>query len=409
MVLRASRNIIGYMTSAMQAKIRSAVKRERVLDTAIKLIEIPSRTGEAGAACERLAELLTRDGFKVERLVAGHSAAPAVVVRYDSGNPGRTIQFNGHLDTVHLPFVTPKVDGARLLGSGASDMKGGIAAMVEALRAVRDAKALPAGSILLTAHDLHEAPWGFGQQLDQLIRDGVHGDAVLLPEPLCAHLPVIGRGSATWKIRIRRPSPAVHEVMRPVHEPNVIAAGADLVTRLMQLAEMLGRRSHPLVGSESMFIGQIHSGEIYNQYPQECWLEGTRRWLPDADPAKVESEFRDLLARFQNDWRVEVDAEYSLIRNAFRLDLQHPLIAAFQHGYAELAGKPLPEGPKAFVDDGNSFWRLANVPAITHGPNAGGQHTVHEWVEIDDLVRVATLYALTAFRYCGQVDDRASA
>jgi acetylornithine deacetylase/succinyl-diaminopimelate desuccinylase-like protein len=397
------------MINALLAKIRSSVQRQRVLDTAINLIAVPSRTGEAGAAADRLARLLADDGFVVERPAAGHPTAPAVVVRYDSGKPGRTIQFNGHLDTVHLPFVPPKVEGTRLLGSGASDMKGGVAAMVEALRAIRDANALTAGSVLLTAHDLHEAPWGFGQQLDQLIRDGVHGDAVLIPEPLSAHLPVIGRGSATWKIRIRRSGPPVHEVMRPVHEPNVVAAGADLVNRLMRLADTLARRSHPLAGSESLFIGQIHAGEIYNQYPQECWLEGTRRWLPDADPAKVESEFRELLARFQNDWRVEIIAEYSLIRNAFQLELQHPLIAAFQHGYAELAGKPLPEGPKAFVDDGNSFWRLADVPAITHGPNAGGQHTVHEWVEIDDLVRVATQYALTAFRYCGQVDDRASA
>jgi acetylornithine deacetylase/succinyl-diaminopimelate desuccinylase-like protein len=406
--LFCARHIIGYMMNTVQAKVYASVQRERVLDTAIKLIEVPSRTGEAGAVCDRLAELLSTDEFAVQRPAAGHPAAPAVVVRYDSGKPGKTIQLNGHLDTVHLPFVPPKVEGSRLQGSGASDMKGGIAAMVEALRAIRDADALRAGSVLLTAHDLHEAPWGFGQQLDQLIRDGVHGDAVLLPEPLSAHLPVIGRGSATWKIHIRRLGPPVHEVMRPVHEPNVVAAGADLVARLMRLAETLARRSHSLAGSESLFIGQIHSGEIYNQYPQECWLEGTRRWLPDTDPAKVEAEFRDLLARFQADWRVEVDVQYSLIRNAFRLDRNHPLIPAFQTSYAELSGEPLPEGPKAFVDDGNSFWRLANVPAITHGPNAGGQHTVHEWVEIEDLVRVATLYALTAIRYCGQFDDRAS-
>ncbi|HEV3143787.1 MAG TPA: M20/M25/M40 family metallo-hydrolase [Gemmataceae bacterium] len=390
------------------ARIRSAVQRQRVLDTAFKLIEVPSRTGEAGTVSDRLAEILTGDGFSVQRPVAGHASAPAVLVRFDSGKAGKNLQFNGHLDTVHLPFVPPKVDGSRLLGSGASDMKGGIAAMVEALRAVRDAGALSAGSILITAHDLHEAPWGYGQQLDQMIRDGLHGDAVLIPEPLCDHLPVIGRGSATWKIHIRRPGPPVHEVMRPVHEPNVVAAGADLVTRLMRLAESLARRSVPVAGSESLFIGQIHSGEIYNQYPHECWLEGTRRWLPQADPARVEAEFRDLLARFQAEWRVDLDVQYSLIRNAFRLDLGHPLIEAFQSSYAELSGQPLPEGPKAFVDDGNSFWRLANVPAITHGPRAGGQHTVNEWVEIDDLVRVATLYALTAFRFCGQSDGRPS-
>jgi len=52
------------------------------------------------------------------------------------------------------------------------------------------------------------------------------------------------------------------------------------------------------------------------------------------------------------------------------------------------------------VDDGNSFHGLRGLPAITHGPRAGGQHTVHEWVEIDDLARVARLYALTAAAYC---------
>ena len=73
-------------------------------------------------------------------------------------------------------------------------MKGGVAAAVEAVRALRDAGGLAAGSILLTAHDLHEAPWGDGRQLDQLIRDGIVGDAVLLPEPLRDVLPVAGRG-----------------------------------------------------------------------------------------------------------------------------------------------------------------------------------------------------------------------
>src|SRR5262249_51190280 len=152
--------------------------------------------------------------FAVERVVAGWPTAPAVVVRLDSGKPGRTLQFNGHLDTVHLPFVPPEVRDGQITGSGASDMKGGTAAAVEALRVLRDTGALTAGSVLLTAHDLHEAPWGFGQQLDQMIRDGIVGDAVLLPEPLSDRVPIAGRGAATWKVVIRRSGAPVHEVMR---------------------------------------------------------------------------------------------------------------------------------------------------------------------------------------------------
>ncbi|HZY86177.1 MAG TPA: M20/M25/M40 family metallo-hydrolase [Gemmataceae bacterium] len=380
-------------------RLERAVNRQRLLDTAAALVAVPSRTGEAGAALDRLAELLAADGFAVERPAGGHPAAPAVAVRLDSGRPGRTLQYNGHLDTVHLPFVPPAVDGGRLTGSGASDMKGGTAAAVEALRALRDAGLPQRGAVLLTAHDLHEAPWGLGQQLDRLIAEGLTGDGVLLPEPLSDRLPTVGRGGAVWKASIRRPGPPVHEVMRP-DEPSVIAAGAELVARLARFGEALAARADPQAGCETVFVGEIHAGEIYNQYPRECRLSGTRRWLPGRARAEVERELRGLLAGLERETGTTVTAEFIPIRDAFRLDTEGPLVAAFQQACAAVRGAPLPLGPKPFIDDGNSFYALANVPAITHGPEAGGQHTVNEWVSIDDLVRVARLYARTALLFC---------
>jgi acetylornithine deacetylase/succinyl-diaminopimelate desuccinylase-like protein len=384
----------------LSTRLAAAVDSPRLLDTAVQLVAVPSRTGEAGAAADCLARILAADGFKVERPTAGHPAAPAIVVRFDSGKPGRTMQFNGHLDTVHLPFVAPAVEGGRLTGSGASDMKGGVAAAVEALRVLRDTDALAAGSVLLTAHDLHEAPWGLGQQLDRLIADGCVGDGVLLPEPLCDRLPAVGRGAMTWKATVRRREPPCHEVMRPPGAPDVIAAGAAVAQKLGKLDRKLSERSDPLAGKESLFIGQIHGGEIYNGSPQECWLEGTRRWLPGETRREVKEQFLSLLAGVEDDFGVTVPAEVRFIRDAFRLDLEDPLTTTFQRAYAAIRGAPLPVGPKAFVDDGNSFYGLRGLPAITHGPRAGGQHTVHEWVEIDDLARVAHLYALTAVAYC---------
>ena len=148
-------------TSALSDRLRQAVRRQRLVDTAVKLIEVPSPTGSAGAVCDRLASLLREDGFTVERREAGHDTAPAVIVRLDSGRPGRTLQFNGHLDTVHLPFVAPGQDGGNLTGSGASDMKGGMAAAIEALRVLRDTRALQGGSVVeLCDGTLH--PFVFG-------------------------------------------------------------------------------------------------------------------------------------------------------------------------------------------------------------------------------------------------------
>jgi acetylornithine deacetylase/succinyl-diaminopimelate desuccinylase-like protein len=381
-------------------RLRQAINRQRLVDTAVRLIAVPSRTGEAGAVSDCLADILTKDGFEADRPTAGHAAAPAVVVRYASKNPGRTLQFNGHLDTVHLPFVPPKVDGDRLTGSGSSDMKGGVAAAVEALRALRDTGLLTAGSILLTAHDLHESPWGDGSQVDRLIKEGHVGDAVLLPEYLCDRLPVIGRGGLIWKVAISRKGAPIHEVHRPADEPSVIAAGARLVARLGRLNDQVAAKTDPMAGSESVFVGQIHSGEIFNQYPQECRLEGTRRWLPGTKRADVERQFRGVLDELAQETGTAITVSFHPMRDAFFLNQEDDLVAAFQQAHQAATGKTLPIGAKPFVDDGNTFWALASVPAITHGPVAAGAHTLNEWVSIADLERVALVYALTAVGYC---------
>jgi acetylornithine deacetylase/succinyl-diaminopimelate desuccinylase-like protein len=380
-------------SDSVRNRLFSAVKPERLLDMAKKLCAVYSRTGEAKGVLDCLADILKAEGFTVERPAGGYPKAPAVAVRFQGKKPGKTLQFNGHLDTVHLPFVPPSVDGDLLKGSGSSDMKAGTGAAVEAMLALRDAGVLETGGILLTAHDLHETPWGDGSQLNALIEAGYVGDAVLLPEYLNQVLPVM------WKVEVKRPSPPIHEVMRP-NEPSVIATGAELVQRLIALDAQLSNKRDDLAGPESLFIGQVHSGEIFNQYPQVCMLEGTRRWLPGTKREDVETQLRELLEETARATGTTITSNLCLMRDAFRLDQKHPFVGCFQNAYETISSKALPIGAKPFCDDGNSFWALANVPAITHGPNAGGAHTLNEWVSISDLVRVAKLYALTAMEFC---------
>ncbi len=388
------------LPAALTETVRVRVDQQRLVQTALSLIEVPSPTRDAGAVADRLADLLTSDGFEVERPVADWPESPAVVTRLDTGRPGRVLQFDCHLDTVHLPFVPPRCADGCLYGSGVSDMKGGLAAVVEALRVVRDTGALEAGGLLLTAHDHHEGPWGDRRQVKALIQEGYTGDAVMLPEYLADHLPVAGRGMAIFEIEISRPEKPVHEVLRPADLPDVLGTGVGLVSSLNKLHGQLSRTTHPHAGSDSIFIGQIHAGEIYNQSPSRCVLSGTRRWVTPGSGPEVRAAFQRLLEDAARSSRTEIEVQFDLQAEAFSIDPADPIVAAFQAAHAALTGRPLPLGGKPFADDGNGFFAQAGIPPLTHGPAATGAHTLEECAPIDELVRVAWVYALTALAYC---------
>ena len=374
---------------------------QRLLDTALALVEVPSPTRNAGAAADRLASILASDGFAVERPVADWPEAPAVAVCYKGGEGGRVLQFNGHLDTVHLPFDPPRIVDGHLCGSGASDMKGGLAAAVESLRALRDSGALAAGGILLTAHDHHEGPWGDRRQLLALIRDGFVGDGVLLPEYLAHMLPLGGRGQAIFSVDIERDGEPVHEVLRPPDLPDVLGTGAEFVMHIRALNKQVSSISADGVGSESAFVGRIESGEIFNQAPMTCRVEGTRRWVRPGSVDAVRAEFEALLFDLSKKSGTRIGiADWEVTGDAFQIEENNPLVSALQKAHCSVAGRVLPVGAKPFVDDGNQFIARAGITALTHGPAAHGAHTTQERVSVDELLRVARVYALTALRFC---------
>ena len=389
------------MNNTLLDRVVQTIDRRRLIDTAVALIEVPSPTRNAGAVADRLAGILADDGFPVQRHDADWPQAPVVIAVLESGRPGPTLQFDGHLDTVHLPYVPPRLEDDTLYGSSSADMKGGIAAALEAMRVLRTLDALPAGKVLLTAHDHHEGPWGDGRQVRAMIREGLNGDAVLLPEYLADPLPVAGRGVAIFQATIRREGAPVHEVLRPPGTPDVVAAGAQLVTRLHAWNEQLKQNSHPLAGHDSTFVGSIQAGEIYNQSPTECLVQGTRRWIPPGSGAAVREEFSQFLADVAAATGTQIEVEYTEQGGAYQVDADSRLVQAFQQAHTAVAGSPLPLGAKPFVDDGNIYAAMAGIPALTHGPAATGAHTLNEAVPVEELVRVAKVYALTAIAFCG--------
>jgi len=223
---------------------------------------------------------------------------------------------------------------------------------------------------------------------------------VLLPEYLYDRLPVIGRGLAVLEVELTRSGVPVHEVLGGIDQPNVIVAGAEVISRFSKLDVNLSELSHPLAGRESIFVGQVAAGEIFNSAPIKCELSGTRRWLPGTRAEEVEQQYRDILSEVAHQFGVRVKGRFQLARDAYEIDQSDPLVGAFQAAHRAATGHELPVGAKPFVDDGNAFVRLGGVTAITHGPDAKGAHTLNEEVPVDELVRVALVYALTATLFC---------
>jgi acetylornithine deacetylase/succinyl-diaminopimelate desuccinylase-like protein len=184
----------------------------------------------------------------------------------------------------------------------------------------------------------------------------------------------------------------------------VIHAGAELIHKLCELDATLAAGRHVLGGRESCFVGQVHAGEIYNQAPIELTLAGTRRWLSPTRPEEARAQFERLCADVAARRGVRVIPDWHFSKDAYQLDESNPLVAAFQSAHELSSGRRLAPGLKPFVDDGNTYAARGRIPAITHGPNAKGAHTPHEEVPIDELVRVATVYALTAIGFCDPRD-----
>jgi acetylornithine deacetylase/succinyl-diaminopimelate desuccinylase-like protein len=380
----------------------AAIDAERLVETARRLIAQHSPTLAAGPAADELERILVADGWQIERPAADWPQSPAVVARLEGPAPGRTLQFDGHLDTVaQLPFVAPRVAGGALTGSGAADMKGGLAAAVEALRALRDTQALGAGGVLLTAHDHHEAPGGDGRQLQALARAGIVGDGALIPEYLADQLPLSGRGMAVFRLTMARAGDPVHEVFRDAGpEPLHAVAAAAAALRDLDAELVIAAGAAPRAERDTAFVGQVHAGEMYNQATALAFLEGTRRWVTPGQEAAAIASVRRVAESVAADFGVTAQLDVLMSMEAFSVAADTELVQLLRAAHRDVTGRVLPTGVKPFGDDGNRLWHATGIPALTHGPAGTGAHTIAERVPIAELVRVAKVYALTALRFC---------
>jgi acetylornithine deacetylase/succinyl-diaminopimelate desuccinylase-like protein len=149
---------------------------------------------------------------------------------------------------------------------------------------------------------------------------------------------------------------------------------------------------HPLVGSETYFLGEVHGGDFYNRFPTTCRLVGTRRWAPGNSLAAVDREFRELLAGVAAETGCAIELDLRLVRECYEIDPAHPLSVALRDGYEDVTGEELRIAGIKLVADAAFFQGDCGIPAVYHGPAGDGAHGDVESVPVAELVGATKVY-----------------
>ncbi|MBE2320870.1 M20/M25/M40 family metallo-hydrolase [Solirubrobacter sp. CPCC 204708] len=374
---------------------------------AAALVSVPSVTGDERAALERLGELAAALGLECDlhrhdlaalRTHPDHPGEEAprdelwgLTVTLPGTRPGR-IALNGHVDVVS-PGTEPwrlgpwsgAVEGGRLHGRGAVDMKGPVVAALHALAALKDQER---PEVVLMAVPSEE-DGGLGT-FAELERDATF-DAALLPEPTGLRVVCAQAGALTFKGEIR--GVAAHAAER--------LSGHSAIDRYVKVHAAFAAHeravntdvAHPLMRElplpYPLLVGQLHAGEWSSMVPDRLVFEGRLGVPVGADLQQARDELQAVLDRALDDGLPPCRLTWE--GGAFApgtTDPDHPWVKTVQEalaaetGSAPLAGVPWGADMRLFTARG--------IPAVMVGTrDIELAHAVDESVAIDELATVA--------------------
>jgi len=332
-------------------------------------------------------------GLRVrEQIVA--PGRPNIVAELEGAAPGRSLMFCGHTDTVGVagmaqPFSGEERDG-RIYGRGSQDMKGGIAAMVDAARVIVESGGLAAGKLIIACVvDEEHASIG----ADALVTKW-RADGAVVTEPTDLQVAVAHKGFE-W-VEIETEGRAAHgsrprEGRDAIRYMGRVLNGLDAIDRQLQ-----SRPAHTLLGTASLHASLIEGGRELSSYPDRCHLQMERRTLPGEAPGSGAREVDDLLAKLRGeDPDFKAASKGMFARSPYELASDHALPQAMLRA----AGSSL-------APIGMSFWTdaailgEAGIPSILFGPMGAGLHSTEEWVNIQSVLKCRDALVELARDWC---------
>ncbi len=354
----------------------------------------------AGGAGEReiahfVANWLERAGVEVtwDEPVPGR---PSVIGIVRGTGGGRSLLLNAHMDTVGVAGMKrphdPVVEGNRLYGRGAYDMKGGLAAIMVA--AAQAKKLSLRGDVILTAvADEEYASLGTQSMVKQW-----HADAAIVTEPTALRLCVAHKGFV-W-LEITTQGRAAHG-SRPDLGCDAIVKMGHILLGLEHLDRSLREvPSHRLLGSGSLHASLIEGGQELSSYPEHCILQVERRTIPGETPEQVEAEVRALLGQIQTaDPTILTSVKTTFVREPFEV-AENTLIVQTVSRQAELLLGSAPEiiGDTPWMDA--ALLAAEGIPTVVFGPGGAGAHAVVEWADLEQVQRCSDVLLATLQEFC---------
>lgn len=341
---------------------------------------VPGAAGESAVA-DAIAQHMRELGLDVhvQDVAPGR---PNVVGVLETGVPGPSLMFCGHTDTVGVegmaaPFSADVREG-RLYGRGAQDMKGGVAAMIDAARLLKARR--PGRGRLIVAAVVDEEFASAGA--DALVREWT-ADAAVVTEPTDLQIGVGHKGFAWFEVETR--GVAAHG-SRPKDGRDAIIRMGRLLHRLEALdRELQGKTPHPVMGTASLHASVISGGREWSSYPDRCLLRMERRTVSGESAGRAAQELQALLdALSAEDPTFDATLRTVFARSPYQTPAGHALLAALTRAATARALAPSTVGMSFWTDA--AVLGEAGVPSALFGPAGAGLHGVEEYVELDSVV-----------------------
>lgn len=377
--------------------IISRIDKEGLIGLTQKLVRIPSINppGDEAGVAESLDQEMRSYGF-ASKLVEVSANRTNVVATYSGKKKGKAVLWNGHMDVVPVgdpnswkygPFSGTLHKG-RIHGRGSVDMKGGLAAAAVACKAfVEEHQHNFEGRIVFTGV-VDEESAGLGTK--HLVSNGIKADMAIIAEPSDGMIYRAHKGVLWFEVTTR--GIALHSSrVKSGSVENAIYRMSRVVNVLENYLAELEKRKDALVGNPTISVGMIKGGTKTNVVPDSSTITVDRRLLPNESPKKALNEIRKLLANVTRD---KLEIQVVLEREGALVGENEPIVKITRDAVKEVTGK-LPKVTGCIATTDMSFLvNQGKIPAVVYGPGSLEQaHVADEYVEVDELVSAAKVYA----------------